>query len=472
MEAARPAPPSLGLPTAALAAGGAAVLAAVLWLVAQGSLAVWAVPAVVAGGVALAAARPGPVALLAGVAGLQAFQLGGEPGLSVGEVVAGLALVLYLGAWYGRALLSGSPLLTSGADIAAAGWLAVAAPAAVVLGLVFGANPDDFRADLLATLPFALYFPVKDACLRDRHGALAVAAVLAWLGVFAVVTNVLRFRAVIASADAVWQIADARFITGETSITAGLLLSLAGLTVARRWPARTLLAVATAGFVGGLVITKSRGFWVSGMLGVLYLAVVLPASDRRRLIAWSGAGLLVLGAASVLVLGDQLALIVDGTVRRFATLATATTQDISLVNRFRETSAAIDVTLENPVLGYGWGVQVSRFNIIYGGTETWAFIHNGYVALWLKTGLWGLALMMTVWVGGIVRATFAGRGGALAPSERAVALGAASTLVAFTLVTNSSNPFSILDQMLVVTLLLGLTNGLADRDRAVRRASP
>ena len=474
MEVARPAGTRAAAPgwflAAAFVAGGAGVLAAVAWLVAVGALLVWVVPAALAGAVALWAVRPGPLARLVSVAGLQAFQLGGAPGLSAGEVVAGLALVLYLGHWYAHAALSARPVLTSGADVAAAGWLGIAAPAAVGLGLLFGADPYDFRADLLATLPFALYFPVKDACARDQRGALAVAAVLGWLGTVAVLTNALRYRAVIASADAVWEIADARFITGETSITAALLLSLAALATARFGLRRVVLAVATAGFVGGIVITKSRGFWVSALLGILFLGVVLPGSDRRRLVAWGGAGLVVLVGASVLVLGDQLALIAYGTVQRFATLATAATQDVSLVNRFWETSAAVDMALENPVLGYGWGVQVTRFNIIYGITETWAFLHNGYVALWLKTGLWGLALMMTVWVGGIFRATWAGRGGALGPTDRALALGAAATLVAFTLVANSSNPFSILDQMLVVTLLLGLTNGLADRAGALRRA--
>ncbi len=449
---------------------GVALIAVVLWLTAQGALAVWLVPVLLASALALALVRLSPAAQLAGVLVLQVFQLGGEAGLSVGEIVAGLALVGYLALWYGRALGAGAPIVTSRVDVAAALWTFVVAPAAVVLGLLFGADPTDFRADLLATLPFALYFPVKDVCAREEKGGLVVAGALLWLGAAALVLNALAFREVIATAEAVWEIADARFITGETSITAALLLSMAGLGTARRWSVRVLLAAATAAFAVGLIVMKSRGFWVSAALGVVYLLAVLPARSRWRLAAWGGAALAVLVLAAVTVLGDELILIADGTVRRFATLATATTQDISLVNRFRETEAAVDMALRNPILGYGWGVQVKRFNVIYDVTFSWAFVHNGYVALWVKTGLWGLALMLAVWVGGIVRGTSAGRGTALSPSSQACALGAASTLIAFSLVANSSNPFSILDQMMVVTLLLGLTNGLADRARA--RAAP
>ena len=58
----------------------------------------------------------------------------------------------------------------------------------------------------------------------------------------------------------------------------------------------------------------------------------------------------------------------------------------------------------------------------------------------------------------------------LPPLERAGAFGAMATLVAFSLAAITSNPFSILDQMLVVTLSLALAHGLADR-AAARRAA-
>ena len=460
---ARPAPPGLWPLASSLVAGGAVAVAAVVWLVAQGSTSVWVVAAVVGAGLALALARPSPVVRLAGVLALQGAQIGGGAGLTAGEVVAGLALVGYIGHWYVSAWLSGRPVVTSLFDAAALTWGTVGFAAAAVLGVLFGPDAYDFRADVLATIPFLLYLPVKDVCLRHERGAVAVAAVLCAFGLLATVQNAVQFRTVIADAARAYEIADARFITGETSITAGLLLALAGVATVRGRALRLVLIGLAGVLLGGLLLTKSRGFWVSNLLGLAAMVVVARPAARRRLVVYGALGVAALGAVAVALYGDQLVLIAAGTISRFATLSTAGSSDISLLNRFAESRGAWEMIRVNPVLGYGWGVQVTHYSLIAQGTSHWAFIHNGYLALWLKTGLWGLALMMSVWVGAMIRSARSVRSARAGRTARAVALGAGATMTAFTPVAFSSNPFSILDQMLVVTLVLALAHGVADR---------
>jgi len=465
MEAAAPASSfrlQTRLAVTAVAAAGAVALLVIGTLVMAGSQAVWAIPVLLGGGLALALSRPSAHVQLGAVLATSALLVGGEPGLGAGEVLSGLVLVGYLAAWYGQALLTGRPFVSSLPDRAAAVWLFGFVPLGIVLGLVFGMDAYDFRADLLATLPFALYFPVKDAAARSTRGAVVVAVGLAWLGAYSAVSNGLALRAVVTSADAAWQIADARFILGETSITAGLLLSLAALTVSRRWSARVLCVVATGAFLAALVLTRSRGFWVSGALGLGFLWLIAPGRARAQIALYVLLGLALVAALAIALFPEELALLADGTIRRFATLSTASTRDISLVNRFAETSAAWDRIRVNPILGYGWGVQVTRYDMVTYGTIHWGFLHNGYVALWFKTGLFGLLTMLTVWVGGILRGVVAARTAGEEAAARACALGGAATLVALSLASVTSNPFSIMDQMLVVTLLMGLTNGVAD----------
>ncbi len=448
---------------------GALVLAVVVLLVADGSLAAWAVPVSLIAGLGLALSRPSPLVQLGAVLGSAALLVGGGQGLVATEILGGVALVGYLGAWYTNAWARRLPLVASVPDTAAALWLFGFVPLAIVAGVVHGPDAYDFRADLLATLPFALYFPVKDAAARSDRGAVVVAIALAWLGAFSAVSNGLALRAVVASADAAWEIADARFIMGETSITAGLLLSLAALTVARTLSTRAICIGATGAFLAALVLTRSRGFWVSAALGLGFLWLIAPGKARLQIAGYLVLGLVGAGAVAFALFPEELALLADGTIRRFVTLSTATTQDISLVNRFAETAAAWERIRVNPVLGYGFGVQVTRYDMVSYGTQTWAFLHNGYVALWFKTGIFGLLAMLTVWVGGLVRGALASRAASLSPASRAAALGASATLVALSLASVTSNPFSILDQMLVVTLLMGITNGIADRAAASAR---
>ena len=460
--------PTRGLEALVVAAGVLGFVG-LLRAVAVGSFASWA-----AGGIALVVtvgilARPTPLWRLGVVLAAQAFQLGGGEGMSPGEILAAVLMVGYLGFWYVTAWGSGRRVVMSTFDVAALTWGTLGLVVATALGQIHGASPYDFRADLIATLPFALYLPVKDACMRERHGALVVGGVLVGLGIVATFTNLLSLRSVIADATAAWQIADARFGVGETSITAALMMSLGGLAMVPGRHTRLILLGLAAILLGGLILTKSRGFWVSAMVGLVVLGVMLRARDRRRL------GLaLVLGVGTLVVVSiaffyDEVSLLALGTLKRLLTLSTAASNDISLLNRFVESRAVWEQIRENPVLGYGWGVQVTHFSILYQVTTTWAFFHNGYLALWHKTGLWGLGMVLWVWTGALGRSARAARAEDLPPPVRGLAAGAFGTLVAFSIVAGSSNPFSVPDQMFVVTLVLALAHGAADRARLAPR---
>ncbi|MEL7474486.1 MAG: O-antigen ligase family protein [Planctomycetota bacterium] len=217
----------------------------------------------------------------------------------------------------------------------------------------------------------------------------------------------------------------------------------------------------------GLIITKSRGFWVAGAFGILSMAVVAPGAGRRRIVGYGALGVAFLAGFGFLLFRDQLTLVALGVLDRLVSIGSATS-DISIVNRLAESAAIWERIRANPVLGHGWGVQVTHFSVIAQSTRSWAFFHNGYLALWFKTGLWGLALMLTVWIGAMVRTARAARRTALPWSVRAPALGAGAAIAAFSPVVASSNPFSVLDQMLIVTITLALAHGVADRAAVLR----
>ena len=460
----------------ALAGASALGVALVLLVATGGSAAAVAVVGGVLAGAAVGTAalglvRPSPLALLLGVVALQVLQLGGGRGLQVGEVLGGLALVGYLAWWYLATWGSGRRVVASMFDAAALAWGTAGVAAAAVLGQLFGADPYDFRADLLAALPFLLYLPAKDAVARHPRGALAVAGALVALGLAATLESALLFRQTIQQATMAWQIADARPVVNEASMVAGVLIAFAGLVTTPDRRARRLLLVVAGVLLGGLILSKSRGFWVATVLGVAALGAASGPAERRRLAGALVRGAAVLAVGVAVLLGDQIGLVLDGSLNRLASIASAG-GDVSLVNRFAETRAAWDMISVNPVLGYGWGVQVTYYSLISEGTTHWAFLHNGYVALWLKTGLWGLGLMLWVWLGALVRGALASRERRLDASARAAGLGATATVAALSLVAITSNPFSSLDLMLVVTLTLALAHGVADRAVAQRRAGP
>ncbi len=453
--------------TSVVLGGGLMILALILWLSAEGAIAVWGIGAVVLLGLGVAAFRPDPLAQLTSVLLLLLFQLRGEEGTTFLEVISGLALASYLLYWYADVLLRERRVVTSTFDAAALTWGFVGLCGGAALGALFGADPYDFRADILATIPFFLYLPVKEACARLRNGPLLLTGVLIVYGLVASGLGVLYLREVVTGATQWWQIADARFGSSETSLTIGLLLCFAGSAISPRLRIRLALLALAGLILAGMILSRSRGYWVASMVGLIAVAVWGGTHVRRNLAVSVGLGVVALVGVTLLFFSEEATLLVVGTVNRFASLSTAG-QDISLLNRFAESAGAREMIFANPILGYGWGVQSTHYSLIAQGTMHWAFLHNGYLALWMKTGLWGLGLMGYVWAGAILRGAKVAQSPLLSATDRIAVLGASGTLTAFTLTAYTSNPFSMLDTMLIVTLALAVAHGVADRD-ACRR---
>ena len=295
---------------------GLLLLGLTLLLVASGTLAVWVIPAAVLGGLIISAIRLGPLATLALVLGLQAFQPSGKDGTQPGEIVAAIAFVGYLAVWYASAVSSPRKCVTSGFDAVAVGYGTVGFVVACMLGYGYGADPFDFRADVLAFLPFVFYLPIKEAVARHQRGAITIAVVLVGFGLLTTVQSFLMLRAIIAGAVEFWEVADVRFASTETAITSGLLFCFAGFAVAPRFWQKLLLLASVGVLLGGLILTKSRGFWVAGVLGLLVAFILSTSAQRKQLAIGTVLGLGVLLVVTLSLFSDGLLLLAAGTLKR------------------------------------------------------------------------------------------------------------------------------------------------------------
>ena len=453
--------PALRLAEAAVVA--AAGLVIVLIFLALDSAVPWIVAALALGGLALALVRGHPLLQLGVCLAASVLIMGGEEGVSVGEALYFGLTALFFAGWYTRELAAGVPSLRSTDDIVAWLWLLVGLGVAILVSRVFGANPADHRAEMISLYPFLFFFPVKEAVVRHRNGAALIAGALVGFALYTSVRNGFALRSVFAGADQWWQIADARFSTGETAMAAALMVTLS-LFAALRSPRVRLALLAAFGVVlGGLLLTKSRGYWLSVLFGIGVLLAISPARSRARIATYLGLGTVALGMLAVVLFSDQLLLLVVGVVKRFSSLATAATTDISLLNRYAENAATWEEIRRNPILGHGWGNRITHYSVIGRGTRHWSFTHNMYLFVWHKVGLWGLALLLLLWGRAIVRGALAARSAALTPAQQAMATGAAASVAAIALVANTSNPLGVIDASLISTLALALAHGLAQR---------
>ena len=403
-----------------------------------------------------------------------AFVLSNDEGVQLGEIAYGLYCYSFLGYWYGGQLLSGAPFIRTRTDWAFALFAGGGFVAGILLGVLFGGSASLIRWEATAFIMTALYFPVKELCRQERYGPEIILAVLFWLGMFVAVRNLLNFREIVLAATEAWQVSDARPGLNDVQLLIPGLASLVLLLYERTWTRRLLLLGAFLLFTSGLVLAKSRGFWINFAFGVFLLLFLLRGRQR-----WQLAVFLIGGASAMFVLvltffGPVAELVIEGTTKRFSTLGDALTQDRSLINRFIESNAVWERIRQNPVIGHGFGTTFSYFDINFLTTRTKSFVHNGYLALWFKLGLGGIVLLLFTWVSVVWHSLKVYWTVTIPARHRVLALVAAITLLSLVPSFATSNPFMLMDQVFMFTLLLAFGGGLYQRyfDRSLDDDSP
>ncbi len=330
--------------------------------------------------------------------GALALLFSSEHGLQIHEILYGLYFYAYLVHWYGqRLLLYRRPIIRGPVDILVALWLVLGLGLGIALGLLFGADLIRIRGEAIALTMLAIYFPIKEFCIRDKHGPVIILAILVWIGIWVTVDNLLVARQTFAEATMLWEIEDVRTAGRELLLTFAGILLLAVLPSIRILHYQALVGFLSAVLLAGLLITKSRTFWVQYIVAFSILIVLSPTKERKRLLAWSVAGFGILLLAGYLLLPSYINLLFEGITSRFSSLSTAST-DISLLNRYVETDVVLQQVSKNPVLGYGFGTSFSFYNIITFKTITNSYSHNGLIAVWYKFGLWGCAIVASTWL--------------------------------------------------------------------------
>lgn len=386
-----------------------------------------------------------------------------ETGLQAHEVAYGLLYLGFLAYWFvTRFAFYRDDVLRTATDWSLFLFLVVAAFSTVAT-LLFEGRMTNFMGEGLALSMIVFYYPVKEAVRDHRRALVHLALVVSFFGIFAAVRNLFIFRRALSEAVYLWQVTTGRIALNEILLMVPALGALTLLIYARPIGRRLILLFAFLLFFTGLIITQSRAYWISFLLGVLLLFFAVDWRRRARILL-----LMLIGVSGFLALGALLfpgflKLFFIGVVDRFASLATATQTDISLLNRFNETRAVWEHIKANPILGYGMGTPYQYYAFIYKATRDWSFIHNGYVALWFKYGLAGAGLLLFFWASSLRHAFLLFRRTDVGRAIRLAALVTFVCLGAETLVANTSNPFIIEDGNLMFAILAGVVAGCRER---------
>jgi O-antigen ligase len=392
-----------------------------------------------------------------------------EPGIQAREVLYGLYYLGFLAHFFvTRIVLRGERLFSRPEEKALILFI-LGVTASIGLTILWDGDMKEVLSQWTALVLLLLYFPVKEAFTRHRRAPVVLLLVIGWIGVFAAVRNLLVYQAILSEASQMWQVARNRVITNDGLLMVSALTMLVALLFTERRMARLAMLGVFLVVFAGLILTQSRGFWVGFLFGSLVLLVALEHRHRIRLITF----VTVTAAVAVLVgfafFRDYMLLIIGGLGARFGTLQTAVTEDVSLVNRFIESGAVLEKIFRNPITGYGMGVPFRMYDMTFTATREDTFIHNGYISIWYRFGIWGLGCLLVVYGATMLRAARVVRG-RIDVLSRVCGTAALVSLVAYSLPAITSNPFHLNDGLFIYGVLFGMAAGAAER--AKKSSSP
>jgi len=386
-----------------------------------------------------------------------------ESGFQAIEIIYAACLFLTLIAWFIHYKSTDiNRVIVQTSDWCLAIFLGVL-PLSLILTYLF---QGDFRvaaSEIISLLMLLVYFPVKHIVAHEENGPKIILTSFIIMCTVVAIVNSFEYATDLSNAIALSQIAGSRVTVNDTLLLFGATMSLS-LVLKARGPLSFLLPIIALAFTfAGLIMTQSRGAWMALLFGVTALFFFVQTSDRIKILTIGAILSAVIIGLGYILVGPYLNVILTGIFERFGSIGSAITQDLALVNRFRETSVVFEKVIVNPLVGYGPGVSYIFFDLVHQSTDMDTFVHNGYVGLWYKFGLWGLGLLMIFWYSSVKLGLRAYRSNSIDHWTRLAGLAGAIPLIALIVTTIVGNPFFLKNHLFVIAIAAGLASGAGQR---------
>jgi O-antigen ligase len=356
-----------------------------------------------------------------------------------------------LGVWFAvQWFITRKQLIHNSADRAMALFGALL-PLNLIVALLNDITVVEWLRTTLLLIFVMYYFPLREHLTTDRHiywfvGSFAVSCLI--LGLFTVES----YTKAATNAVYAYQLVASRVRNNEIVSVCASAFSAVAFLMIRRPLYRFVFLGATAFFIGVLVGSFSRGFWLGFLVGFGLLIWHLRPQERRMLVVSFGVSGVVLVITLFTMFGKagELALRVIGT--RFTSSGIGK-KDLSLQSRINESVVVVDQILAHPLTGTGAGSRYHFFEPILRYTIDVTFIHNGYLFMLHKYGI-PMTLLWYYAIGWYLWQAWKHLSRVQTPLYRLLLFGSFATLCASVIVNNTSAQYECRDGNFIVAFML------------------
>ena len=314
------------------------------------------------------------------------------PGLDPGELV-------YYILWAASTGLILIPLILTGAIRAQTGldrfYILFVVFLLVSIGLgvnLSGSVSRPFQEALYFYSGTTFYFLYKHF-LNEKPYQIGLAISFCILFLYVIIRTFIAYRTALYNAVEEWELNFIRGAGNENILLLGTIVSLTALIFSERFVGKVSLFAMFVVSTAAVILTMTRSLWAVTVLSILLIFLFIEPNLKRRFIQYSTFVLLLLTVLAV-IYWDFALFIVDLIILRLETFNLGF-EDISLLERVYETKRVLARIMENPIMGWGFSTEYLRLDMLKNRTYSYSFyIHNGYLSIWYKMGLFGLLAMM------------------------------------------------------------------------------
>jgi O-antigen ligase len=321
-----------------------------------------------------------------------AFVIYNAPGLDVGEVLFYFLLALVFFFILIPIILNGDLRIQGGADMSMVVFT-ILLYVSIGTGFIYSGSMIKPINEALYFYSAVFFYFVYKYYFSDAQFRRWFFAALLFVFLFVIIRTYFAYYTAMISVVAEWEFNFVRGAGNENILLFGAICVLSFLLHLKQATYKYLLSILLVFTLGAIIATLTRGLWVVTLFsfGLIYLLV--QGAERKKFITIliSTLSLILLAGA---IYWDFTLFVFELLSLRFSSIGTGT-QDISLLERVLETKAVFDMILTNPIAGYGLGSEYLRHNLLMQNTMGYTFyIHNGYLAVWFKFGLFGLLTLL------------------------------------------------------------------------------
>ncbi len=335
-------------------------------------------------------------------------------------------------------------------------------PYGIIVGLINGGSLYLAIGETTYFFGLLAYFPTRKY-LKKEHGLRVVLSIVGLIILYALIRNVINYRAIIINAVLPWETENARAASNEFLFLTASIFFLAFAATTKEKLKRVLSTIIFLMALGGLVLTQSRGYWLAFIVSAFFSFLFIDRTGKIKILVT----FFSITIPSIIILQtfftQELELIITGMSNRVLSIFSGK-MDWSLYERVLESEQVFNRITNNPIAGHGLGVKFTKKKLFYDTYVQTSYVHNGYLATWFKFGIPGLIIIYTFW-GLLIKRGVTLYKASLNETHKAIAVTISAVVLGAMLVNNTSPQILNFESVLFFALFAAFLSSYSYTDK-------